>query len=102
MSTATLEIPGLVAGTWTIDPSHSEVGFSVRHLMVSKVKGTFKTFEGTVVIGDSVLFVDPWNGHVLGIISAFPGWLNAVHQFHTHLLMPRRPRDVGGWITLVS
>jgi polyisoprenoid-binding protein YceI len=32
-------IPGYVAGTWTIDPVHSEVGFSVRHMMVSKVRG---------------------------------------------------------------
>ena len=35
----TLTIPGYVAGTWTIDPVHSEIGFSVRHLMVSKVRG---------------------------------------------------------------
>jgi polyisoprenoid-binding protein YceI len=55
MSTATIETPGLVAGTWTIDPSHSEVGFSVRHLMVSKVKGSFKTFAGTVTIADHLL-----------------------------------------------
>jgi polyisoprenoid-binding protein YceI len=38
---------GLVAGTWTVDASHSEVGFSVRHLM-SKVKGTFAEFDGTI------------------------------------------------------
>ena len=48
MSTSAVEIPGLVAGTWNIDPVHSEVGFSVRHLMVSKVKGSFKTFDGTI------------------------------------------------------
>ena len=41
----------LVAGTWTIDPSHSEVGFTVRHLM-SKVRGQFKKFEGTLTTGD--------------------------------------------------
>ena len=41
---------GLVAGTWTIDASHSEVGFSVRHLM-SKVKGRFTEFEGTITTG---------------------------------------------------
>ncbi|MDQ2727638.1 MAG: YceI family protein [Actinomycetota bacterium] len=46
----TLTIPELAAGTWTIDPAHTEVGFSVRHLMVSKVKGTFKTFEGTITV----------------------------------------------------
>jgi polyisoprenoid-binding protein YceI len=55
MSTTAVEIPGLVAGTWAIDPSHSEVGFSVRHLMVSKVKGTFKTFEGKLTIAEDVL-----------------------------------------------
>jgi polyisoprenoid-binding protein YceI len=55
MSTTAVEIPGLVAGTWTIDPVHSEVGFSVRHLMVSKVKGTFKTFEGNITIGENPL-----------------------------------------------
>ena len=48
----TVQIP---AGTWTIDPSHSEVGFSVRHLMVSKVKGNFETFSGTIVIGEDPL-----------------------------------------------
>ncbi len=48
MSTTT---PTLAAGTWTIDPSHSEVGFTVRHLMVSKVRGRFTTFEGAIVVG---------------------------------------------------
>jgi polyisoprenoid-binding protein YceI len=46
-------IPGLVAGTWTIDPSHSEVSFSVRHLMVSKVRGTFTTFAGAITVGEN-------------------------------------------------
>jgi polyisoprenoid-binding protein YceI len=41
---------GLVAGTWTIDPSHSEVGFTVRHLM-TKVRGQFEKFEGKVTTG---------------------------------------------------
>jgi polyisoprenoid-binding protein YceI len=38
-STTATTIPGYVAGTWTIDPVHSEVGFVVRHMMVSKVRG---------------------------------------------------------------
>lgn len=46
----TLTIPELANGTWTIDPAHSEISFSVRHLMVSKVKGTFKAFEGTITV----------------------------------------------------
>jgi polyisoprenoid-binding protein YceI len=43
----------LVAGTWTIDPSHSEVGFTVRHLM-TKVRGQFEKFEGKLVTGDDL------------------------------------------------
>ena len=43
-TTSTLE--GLTPGTWTVDPSHSEVGFVVRHLMVSKVKGRFGRLPG--------------------------------------------------------
>jgi len=48
-------IPGYVAGTWSIDPVHSEVGFSVRHMMVSKVRGKFKTFTGELVTGQDPL-----------------------------------------------
>ena len=48
-------IPGYVAGTWTIDPVHSEVGFSVRHMMVSKVRGRFNTFSGQIVTGENPL-----------------------------------------------
>jgi polyisoprenoid-binding protein YceI len=42
-----VEIPGYVAGTWVIDPVHSEVSFVVRHMMVSKVRGRFDKFEAT-------------------------------------------------------
>jgi polyisoprenoid-binding protein YceI len=45
-------VPGYVAGTWDIDLSHSDVAFSVRHLMVSKVRGHFTKFEGTIVTGE--------------------------------------------------
>ena len=45
--TQQIETTELVTGTWSIDPSHSEVGFSVRHLM-SKVKGRFTEFTGSV------------------------------------------------------
>jgi polyisoprenoid-binding protein YceI len=34
--------------TWTIDAMHSEIGFKVKHLVISTVSGKFKTFEGTV------------------------------------------------------
>ena len=36
------------AGTWKIDPAHTAVGFSIRHMMVSNVRGTFGTVDGTV------------------------------------------------------
>ncbi len=48
-------IPGYVAGTWSIDPVHSEVGFTVRHMMVSKVRGRFRTFSGQIVTGEDPL-----------------------------------------------
>jgi polyisoprenoid-binding protein YceI len=54
MST-TLEIPGYIAGTWTIDPAHSEVSFTVRHMMVSKVRGHFTRFEGEIVTAPNPL-----------------------------------------------
>ena len=42
----------LPAGTWTIDTAHSSVSFSVRHLMVSRVRGTLGTFSGEITISD--------------------------------------------------
>ena len=49
---------GLTAGTWVIDPSHSEVGFTARHLMVSKVRGSFSGFAGTITVADDAVKVD--------------------------------------------
>ena len=37
-------------GTWTIDPSHTRLGFVARHAMVTKVRGHFEDAAGTVVI----------------------------------------------------
>jgi polyisoprenoid-binding protein YceI len=45
-------LPGVAAGTWVIDPAHSWVGFSVRHLM-SRVRGRFTEFSGEIVIGET-------------------------------------------------
>lgn len=50
MTTATAAL--IQAGTWTIDPAHSTVGFSVKHLMVSKVRGKFDTFSGTITVAE--------------------------------------------------
>lgn len=46
-------LPGVAAGTWVIDTSHSWVGFSVRHLM-SRVRGRFTEFAGDIVIGETL------------------------------------------------
>lgn len=47
-STST-QLPGYVVGTWDIDPVHSDVSFTVRHMMVSKVRGRLGTFSGEIV-----------------------------------------------------
>jgi polyisoprenoid-binding protein YceI len=50
MSTTTAV--NLPTGTWAIDPAHSAATFSVRHLMVSKVRGRFTSFSGTISVPD--------------------------------------------------
>jgi polyisoprenoid-binding protein YceI len=45
-------LQNLTPGTWTVDPSHSEVGFVARHLMVTKVRGTFSDFAAEVTIAE--------------------------------------------------
>ena len=50
-----LASPATAASTWDIDPSHSTVSFVVKHLVIAKVRGNFKTFSGTVVIDDKDL-----------------------------------------------
>jgi polyisoprenoid-binding protein YceI len=47
-------INDLPAGTWNIDASHSELGFTARHLMVTKVRGKFNEFEGAAKVADDV------------------------------------------------
>ncbi len=49
------EIPGYKVGTWVLDPSHSEVGFSVRHMMISKVRGHFDIKEATLIAPENPL-----------------------------------------------
>jgi polyisoprenoid-binding protein YceI len=48
-----LSLPALAsATTWNIDPDHSNIGFKVRHLMISNVKGSFDKNSGVVDIND--------------------------------------------------
>ena len=54
-TSAKTEIPNYTAGTWDVDAVHSDVSFSVRHMMVSKVRGRFGTFSGEITTGQDVL-----------------------------------------------
>lgn len=54
-STIALEIPGYVAGTWDIDPAHTDVGFVVRHMVVTKVRGRFDDVRGHIVTAENPL-----------------------------------------------
>src|ERR1051325_9308220 len=48
---STIETPvvtGIPEGTWTIDPSHSSVEFSVKHMGIATVRGQFVNFEGAL------------------------------------------------------
>jgi polyisoprenoid-binding protein YceI len=55
MTTATTtRTPGYLAGTWDIDPVHSDISFTVRHMMVSKVRGQFASFSGEIVTGADI------------------------------------------------
>jgi polyisoprenoid-binding protein YceI len=51
MTTSITRIP---TGTWVVDPVHSYVGFAVKHLGISTVRGEFKEFEGTLELGEDV------------------------------------------------
>ena len=50
MTTATATL--IPTGTYTVDPAHSRVGFSVKHMGIATVRGEFGTFEGSLTIGE--------------------------------------------------
>jgi polyisoprenoid-binding protein YceI len=52
-SPTTVSLP-LAPGRWAVDTNHSSIGFSIRHLGVSKVRGRFTRFDADVVIGDTL------------------------------------------------
>ena len=47
--------PTIPAGTWTVDPTHTRIGFVARHMMVTKVRGSFHEFTAEVEIADDPL-----------------------------------------------
>lgn len=55
MTAAPIEIEGYVAGTWEMDPIHSQIGFVARHLMVSKIRGHFNKFQAQIVTAENPL-----------------------------------------------
>jgi polyisoprenoid-binding protein YceI len=55
----------LPTGTWTVDPAHSTVGFSVKHLGIATVRGKFSEFGGTLEIGP-----DPESARAYGSVVA--------------------------------
>jgi polyisoprenoid-binding protein YceI len=51
MATADVKNTPIPTGTWNVDPIHSQVGFSVKHMGVATVRGTFGEYEGTAEAG---------------------------------------------------
>jgi polyisoprenoid-binding protein YceI len=51
-TTVPTAIPGYLVGTWKADQVHSEIGFSVRHLMLSRTRGRFTSFDVTIVTSE--------------------------------------------------
>jgi polyisoprenoid-binding protein YceI len=51
----TIDVKGYKPGTWNLDPAHSEVTFTVRHMMISKVRGTFGVKSATIIAPENPL-----------------------------------------------
>lgn len=54
MTTSTITRPEIDTGVWTFDKAHTEFGFVAKHLMVSKVRGRFEQYDGTVEIAEDL------------------------------------------------
>jgi polyisoprenoid-binding protein YceI len=62
---STVSVPtGIPAGTWTVDPTHSNVGFAVKHMGIATVRGAFTEFKGTIEIGE-----DPSTANAYGTVK---------------------------------
>ena len=48
-------VPGYLVGTWKADPVHSDISFSARHLMISKIRGRFTRYDVTIVTAGNPL-----------------------------------------------
>jgi polyisoprenoid-binding protein YceI len=54
VTTETTSRPSIETGTWTLDKAHSKIGFTAKHLMVTKVRGHFEDFDATVEIAEDL------------------------------------------------
>lgn len=81
MTTATTPALTELTGTYTLDPAHSRIGFVARHAMVTKVRGAFNEFEGTVTLDGA----NPANSSAQVTISAASiDTRNAQRDEHLH------------------
>jgi polyisoprenoid-binding protein YceI len=48
LSATSITIDKIPAGTYSVDPAHSNVGFAVRHMGIATVRGSFRSFQGTI------------------------------------------------------
>jgi polyisoprenoid-binding protein YceI len=55
MSVTIISPDRIPAGTYNVDPAHSNVSFEVRHMGIASVRGSFQSFEGKIEAGDSVV-----------------------------------------------
>lgn len=58
------DLSALTPGTWTVDPAHSTIGFVARHLMITKVRGRFTDFSGSLEIAEN-----PLQSHVVATVN---------------------------------
>jgi polyisoprenoid-binding protein YceI len=54
MSTSVISATTVPTGTWSVDPSHSKVGFAVKHMGIATVRGEFTEFAGVLEIGEDL------------------------------------------------
>lgn len=54
VTTYTTARPDIETGVWTLDKAHSKVGFVAKHLMVTKVRGHFDSYDATIAIADDL------------------------------------------------
>ncbi|GAA3016042.1 YceI family protein [Actinokineospora globicatena] len=78
--TTAIEIPGYLAGTWDIDPIHSDVSFVVRHLGLARYRRSFERFSGVIVTA-----ADPLASTVTAEIDT-TSFDTGLEVFNRHLL----------------